>query len=300
MDGSIHRKLWQAASAIAGACSLVACSYGAPINDSGFESSAVSPDGKTLVVAYHQLNYRPAEGFAAFPDGGVPQYDRDRIVLAISGASGSDMRVLRAFPADGMPGSGHIAVRAQPSDPQHMLVILTDQTSTRALPRVRRWRLNLADGGLEPFPDVERELAMVGRRLGAREFGDVRLAAPDGSLLLGVNGADGDQLWLRTAAGRLRPLERLTHFYGQVDDEVYLWSGDNGLVQNWRTGARRVVARADPVTQVTSTLIRDDPTVAAIERANRAPGPRALIAPDRQTISVDGAMAHLDLTALIR
>jgi hypothetical protein len=299
MGGLFQRGLWPAVLAAA-ALALVACSYGTSVNNSGFESAAVSLDGRVLVVAYHQLNYRPATGLAAFPDGGVPQYDRDRIVLAKAPAYGSGIEVIRVFTADGLPGSGHMTIRAQPGDPQHMLVILTDQSSSRDPLRVRRWRLGLEDGRLEPLPDVDKELAMVGRRLGAKEFGDLRLAAEDGSLLLGVTGADGEALWLRTAGGRLHPLDPLTHFYGQVGDEVYLWSGDEGLVHNWRTGERRVIARYDPAKRITSTLIRDDPTVAAVERANRSSAPGAAISSDRQSITIDGAVTHLDMAALRR
>jgi hypothetical protein len=297
MVGALFRSVW-AAVAVAGAVSLAACNNGPLVNDSGFESSAVSLDGKVLVVAYHRLTYRPATGLAAFPDGGVPKYERDSIVLGLANADGSGMRVLKPFPADGMLGSSHITVRAQLGDPQHMLVVLTDQLSARDMPRARRWRLDLDSATLEPLPDIERELAMVGRRLGAKAFGDVRLAAPDGTLLLGVNEGGGQALWLRTAAGRLRPLDPLTDFYGQVDDEVYLWSGDQGLVHNWRTDERRVIARADPVTKVTKTLVHDDPTVAAIERNARKPGTGAIVAPDRQSVSVDAHEVHLDMAAL--
>ncbi|HET9160693.1 MAG TPA: hypothetical protein VFN88_08775 [Caulobacteraceae bacterium] len=290
------RKAW---AAIAG-LGLAACSYGPSVDDSGFESAAVSADTKAVVFAYHRLSYRQPTGLAAFPDGGTPQYDRDSIVLAQAPVAGGEIHRIHTFAADGMPGSGHLTIRAYPGDPQHMLVALFDQPSARDLTRVRRWRLDLASWSLEPLPDVEKELAMVGRRLGAREFGDLRLAAGDGSLLLGVSGADGDQLWTRSAEGRLRRIAPLTHFYGVVGDEVYLWSGDEGVVDNWRTGVRRIVARYDPATRTTSTLIRDDPTVNAIQHRDHDPAPVATVSSDRQSISVDSDLVRLDLTNLRR
>jgi hypothetical protein len=299
MDGGWRQRRLKVALS-AGFLALAACGYAALVDNSGFESAALSPDAKTLVVAYHQLSYRPASGLNAFPDGGIARYDRDRILLAKASLSGDRLTVVRTFEAGGMPGTSHLTLRSQPADPAHMLLILTDQPSTREMLRIRRWRLGLPDGALSPLPDLERELAAVGQHLGAREFGDLRLAAEDGSLLLGVSGSGGDALWVRTPAGGLRLLDPLTHFYGQAGDEVYLWSGDQALVHNWRTGARRVIARYDPATRITSTLIRNDPTVTAVEAANRASTPTASIAPDRQSISVNGVVARLDLPLLRR
>jgi hypothetical protein len=63
----------------------------------------------------------------------------------------------------------------------------------------------------------------------------------------------------------VRRLDGLKHFYGVAGDELYYWSGDEARVRDWRTGAHRVIARYDPERRQTSTLVRGDPTVRAVE-----------------------------------
>jgi hypothetical protein len=292
----IARTLGGAVSALA----LSACSYGPPVDNSGFESAVLAPNGAAILAAYRIERYRPAQGVAAFPDGGIPSYEEDRTVVAAIPVAGGPVRVLQRLRNPGLPGSAHVGLRLEPGDPTHVLVIHSDQPSTAtAINRVRRWRLDPSSGQTEPVADVAAELAAKGRTLGAKEFGDLRVIDPAGALLVGATGPDGEELWVRTPDGAWRDLGPLTHFYGVLGDEVYLWSVDAAVVRNWRSGAERVIARYDPQVRQTSTLIRGDPTVTAIERR---PGGAAdvQLSVDRRSILLDGRVIPVDLAALRR
>jgi hypothetical protein len=251
---------------------LAGCSYGPAVDRSGFESAALLGDGRTLVVAYHVLRYRPAEGLAAFPDGGVPRYLDDRVLLATVPASGGRPRVLQRLETHGVHGSMSVTLRAQPADPGRVLVLQSEQPSTSSgMSRVRWSRLDPADGRAAPYPDLRADLQARGARLGSPEFGDVRVLDPQGALLIGAQGAAGDELWLRTAGGEYRRIDGFRHFYGVRGDELYYWSGDEAVVRNWRTGARIVTARYNPQARQTTTLVRDNPTVRALEASREDP-----------------------------
>jgi hypothetical protein len=282
------------------ALSLSACSYGPTVDNSSFESAVLTPNGTTVLAAYHIERYRPAQGVAAFPDGGIPNYEEDRTVVAAIPVAGGPITILQRLRNPGLPGSAQVGLRLEPGDPTRVLVIHSDQPSTAtAISRVRRWRLDPSSGQSEPIADVVAELGAKGRTLGAKEFGDLRVIDPAGALLVGATGPEGEELWARTPDGAWRDLGPLTHFYGVLGDEVYLWSVNAAVVRNWRTGAERVIARYDPQVRQTSTLIRGDPTVVAIEqRRDGARGPQLSL--DRQTVLLDGRAIPVDIAALRR
>lgn len=246
------------AGLVAATLLLTGCTYGPVTNQSGFES-AVLGDGQSVVVAYHVLRYRPATGLAAFPDGGTPRYLEDRIVIALASISGGEPRVLQRLETRGLRGSASVGLRAQAADPDHALVIYSQQASTSQPSRSQRWRLSLNDAAVLPYPDLEMALAREGRTFGAAAFGDVRVLDPDGSLLIGAKGPEGEELWTWRPGGTMQKLDGLKQFYGVRGDEVGYWVGHESRVRNWRTGAVRVVARYDPVTLATTTAMPHDP-----------------------------------------
>jgi hypothetical protein len=241
-----------------------ACSYGPVVDHSGVVSAVVMPDGETVGVAYQVLRYRPAEGIAAFPDGGIPRYLDDRIVIVAT--AGGATRLLQRLENHGVSGAASVSLRTAQADPGHLLVLYNEQASTSVALKRRLWRLDIADGATMPYPDLTAGLAAKGVRLGSSEFGDVRVIAPDGTLLIGAEGPQGDELWLWTPASDYRRLDGLKHFYGAAGDEIYYWSGDEARVMNWRTGAFRTIARYDPAARQTTTLLPHDPTVTELQR----------------------------------
>jgi len=286
---------------------LAGCSYGPAVDRSGFKSAALLPDGQTLVVAYHVLRYRPATGIAAFPDGGVPRYLDDRIVLATLPVQGGRPRVLQRLENRGVHGSLSVNLRAQEADPTRVLVLQSDQPSTSsASSRIFWWRLEPSSGKTAPYPDLNADLAARGGRLGSPEFGDVRVLDPDGALLIGAQGSGGDELWLRSAPGAYSRIDAIKHFYGVVGDELYYWSGNEAVVRNWRTGARQVTARYDPQARQTTRLSRDNPTVRALEGGREDPRVAVSVGSEHAQVTLgrrgaDGwtyTPVPIDLTAL--
>jgi len=251
---------------------LAGCSYGPVVDRSGFESAVLLPDQRTVVVAYHVLRYRPASGIAAFPDGGIPRYLDDRIVLATLPVEGGRPRVLQRLENRGVHGSLSVNLRGQDADPTRVLVLQSDQPSTAsAQSRVRWWRLEPASGKTALYPDLKADLQARGRRLGSPEFGDVRVLDPEGALLIGAQGEGGDEIWLRTASGAYSRVDAIKHFYGVRGDDLYYWSANEAVVRNWRTGTKVVTARYDPQARLTTRLVRDNPTVQALEGSREDP-----------------------------
>ena len=281
---------------------LGGCTHGPVVDASRFESAALMPDQRTVTLAYRVLRYRPAQGLAAFPDGGVPSYLDDRAVVAAVPVEGGRPRVLLRLPNTGVHGGHAVTLRSQDADPGHLLVGVSEQASTDRPSRLRWSRLSLADGRRLAYPDLQAELERQGRRLGSPEFGDIRVLDPDGDLLIGARGAAGDELWLRPADGGWRLIDPIKHFYGVRGDELYYWSGDEAVVKNWRTFARRVIARYDPQLRQTSRLIADDPTARALDRAQPAPDLTVSVPMDGSAVILErrGARAPIavDLAAL--
>jgi hypothetical protein len=279
---------------------MPACSYGPVVDRSGVVSAVVMPDGETVGVAYQVLRYRPAEGIAAFPDGGIPRYLDDRIVIAATARGAT--RVLQRLENHGVSGAASVGLRTARADPGHLLVLYNEQASTSVALKRRLWRLDFANGAATPYPDLTAGLAATGRRLGSSEFGDVRVIASDGTLLIGAEGPQGDELWLWSPASGYRRLDGLKHFYGVTGDELYYWSGDEARVMNWRTGAVRTIARYDPVARQTTTLLPHDPTVTELQRPAPSNGSVSwngdqisLARPDGSTKAIE-----LDRSALTR
>jgi len=267
-----------------GALAMSACSYGEPIDASGIEAAVLVNNGQTIVLAYHELKYRPARGLAAFPDGGMPKYLSDREIIAVMPIHGAAPRILQRIENKGVHGSASISLRASDADADHVLVISGGQPSTDQPSRARRWRLDWRGGAALPYPDIAADLKDHGSSLGSRAFGDVQIIALDGTLLIGAMSQGVDQFWLLPPNGNYVLLDHFKQFYGIRGDEIYYWKDNEAVVRNWRTGAARVVARYDVAQRQTTRLLRD-PTVSAIEQARPV---RVAVSPstDKQSIIV--------------
>jgi len=259
-----RRALTRASVLLAGAL-LAGCSYAAPVDRSTVESAAPLADGG-VAVAFRQLRYRPATGWAAFPDGGIPRYLDDAVTVGVL-SPGGGARILRRWPNPGVHGAFHVTFRASPADPEHLLVLRSWQPIGQGATTAAWSRLAWRDGRIEPYPDFAQALQAEGRRFGASSFGDVRALDATGALLIGAEGDAGDELWIYEAGRGLRRLDGFKHFYDVAGDELYYWRGDEAVLRNWRTGAERLVARYDPGTHVTTRYLLRDPAVQAAETA---------------------------------
>jgi hypothetical protein len=286
------------------------CSSGQVTDRSAFEAAVLMPDQRTVVFAYRVLRYRPAQGIAAFPDGGIPTYLDDRVLIASCDVGGGRVRILERLDNPWVHSSDGVGLRVEPADPGRVLATWAGQATTSEPSRTRRWRLDPASSAVLPYPDLGVELARSGRTLGCPAFGDLRVIDPDGTLLLGFEGPDGPGLMVRSPAGDLRRLDAIEQFYGVHGTEVYYWStSGEAIVRDWRTGAARVIARYDPAIRQTTTLVRNDPTVTAIDRGHGDPANGVGLSDDRSgltfgTRSIDGVWTYrpipLDADALRR
>jgi hypothetical protein len=277
--------------AVFGALAMFGCSYGEPVDESGIEAAVMVNDGQTIVLAYHELKYRPAIGLAAFPDGGVAKYVSDREILAATTVHGNAPRILRRLENKGVHGSASISLRVSDADPDHVLVTSSGQPSTDRPSSARRWRLDWRGGAALPYPDITANLKDHGSSLGSRAFGDVQIVAADGTLLIGATSQGVDQLWLLPPNGDYVLLDHFKQFYGVRGDEIYYWKDNEAIVRNWRSGAARVVARYDVAHRQTTRLLQDS-TVSAIEQAARPEHVAVSPSSDKQSIVVqtpDGA-----------
>src|SRR5258706_8412133 len=87
---------------ICSSCALIlallisgSCTYGAAVDRSAIQSALLLFDQRTVVLVYQELRYQPAEGLAAFPDGGIPRYLRDTAVIATVGLAGGKPIILQ-------------------------------------------------------------------------------------------------------------------------------------------------------------------------------------------------------------
>jgi len=269
------------------ALGLAGCTYAAPVDRSGVEWAVLLPD-RSVAIAFKELVYRPATGLAAWPDGGIPQYLRDREVIAIL-REGAPPRVLQRIANSDLPDSESMSLSWTEADPDHLLVTRGAQRDTSSgARRISRWRIGWRDGTILPFPDVEAELRAKGRSPGSAGFGGPRVMDPGGTLMVGATFSGQEEIWVREPSGDYRRIDAFKQFYGVLGDEIYYWSADDaGLVRNWRTGATRMIARYDPAERRTTRFILDDPTVRAIERAPMQPPPASVrVADDRRSLIV--------------
>ena len=264
------------------------CTYGATVDRSAIQSAVLLSDHRTVILAYQELLYQPAEGIAAFPDGGVSRYLRDTAVIATQEVKGGKPQILQRIANLGLHGTASIALRFQVADPDNVLVVRSVQHSTSQASSAQWWRLGWRDGQVRPYPNLSAELAGRGRKLRSPEFGDLLVIDPDGTLLLGAQNEGRQELWLRRPNGLYDRLDEFTHYYGMKGAELYYWSGNEALVVNWQTRTRRTIARYDPLRRVTTRLISDDVTVRAVEQFAQAQ-PSVRVSSDRAAIIVHPA-----------
>ena len=70
---------------ILGVLMLGSCTYGAAVDRSAIQAVLLLSDERTVVLAYQELLYQPAEGVAAFPDGGAARSSRSHICFVERG-----------------------------------------------------------------------------------------------------------------------------------------------------------------------------------------------------------------------
>ncbi len=214
--------------------SAAACNAGyGPLQDySQFKSAMLAGDGDTIVFSYHRFKYRPASGFRAFPDGGIPKYETDINFLGFYNRKTQKIDVLRREEnRDWQPGQGNYAIQATNGD-----FALVAQGGQVRGPFAHDLKHILVDSTHRTLTDLDigTELARYGRATGA-----IYLAASDGTLVFitpslqqartaNVRHESGfvPEIWVRTPRGEYLKVAACNHYERVEQGDVIYWMPD--------------------------------------------------------------------------
>lgn len=210
---------------------LTSCSwgYGSLRDYSKFVSAKLLDDKKSILFTYHRFTYRPATGWRAFPDGGIPRYEQDRSLIGIYDLARKKVTILRRENnRDWQPGSGLYTIHAV----NGTKALLAQGGQLRGAFRLglRYLLLDVTERSVAAL-DLKGDLARRGR-----ECGEIYLVAPDGTLLfvtqpLSTDGdsrsrrknADESEIWVRTAGGDYLKVAAAAHYETVRNGEAIYW-----------------------------------------------------------------------------
>lgn len=210
---------------------LTSCSwgYGSLQDYSKFVSAKLLDDKKSILFTYHRYTYRPATGWRAFPDGGIPRYEQDSSLIGVYDLARNTVRILRREDnSDWQPGSGLYTIQAV----KGAKALLAQGGQLRGAFKLGL-RYLLLDVGQRSGTslDLKGDLAKLGR-----ECGEIYLVDPDGTLLfvtlplsaeddsrLQRKNHDASEIWVRTAAGDYLKVAAASLYETVRNGEVIYW-----------------------------------------------------------------------------
>jgi hypothetical protein len=205
--------------------------WGPPRDVSRFEHATVAADGRLGVFTYKQRIYRPASGWRAFPDGGPSKDVVNENGIAIYDPQSGEVRVLWRQDVKKSRWLPEASCSVTAAAGRRALAVCGGQQRSDYMTDVERFWLDLDSGATEPLP-LEAELAAR-----SREFGELHLLDPDGTLALVVpfpEHPEGSrklepvrELLLRLSAGEYLRVGEIIHYYGFRAGEIHFWSADH-------------------------------------------------------------------------
>lgn len=220
---------------------LAAGCHGPAQDHSRFENAVLLRD-HTVLFSFKHLVYRPAEGIAAFPDGGIPKYVRDEDILGTYHIPSGALRFLRREPnrrwADGQGQFGIQRARGGVALVSRGGQLRRDLSTTT----YEDWLVDIEAGSFTP---VDYRAALDARKLASA---GMYLVDERGTLLfvttpLSTAGGRHDErnaaLWIRTPAGEYLHVAPTSHYEGMEGDELIFW-----IPETRRFHAFDVVSRA--------------------------------------------------------
>ena len=207
-----------------GASVFLGC-HGPAQDHSRFESAVLLRE-HTVLFSFKHLVYRPAEGIAAFPDGGVPKYDRDENLLGTYHIPSGVLRILRRETnrrwADGQGTYGIQRSRGG-------VAFVTQGGQLRRDLSKSAFEDWLVDTGTGVFQPADFRSALLERKLSSTAM---YLVDERGTLLfvtqpLEAGGGKRDErdaaLWIRTPAGEFVHVAKTSHYEGMAGDDLVYW-----------------------------------------------------------------------------
>jgi hypothetical protein len=204
---------------------LLAGCHGSAQDHSAFEGAVLLRD-HTVLFSFKHLVYRPAEGIAAFPDGGIAKYDRDEDLLGTYHVPSGALRILRRESnrrwTDGQGrygigrSKGSVALVSRGGQLRNNLSMSTYED----------WLVDIDTGSFQP---VDYRTALPARKLASTAM---YLVDARGTLLfvtkpLEAAGGKTDErdaaLWIRTPAGEYVPVARTQHYERMEGDDLIYW-----------------------------------------------------------------------------
>lgn len=226
--------------------------YGPSEDHSKAISAKVARFGEVGVFTYKKLIYRPATGWRAFPNGGIPKYLTDEEYIGLYDFKTKEARVIRK--EDNINGywtDGQGEFFVTDTYGEKVLVSRGGQRRSDLKFEYNLYWLDLDMGELTPVL-LKEELARQGL-----ELGYFYLIDEEGTLLLIVPPVGSGPGWqrndkihpillIRSPDGKYEKIAEILHFYGLKGDEVHYWSSNEGYrVYNRQTKAVREGARAE-------------------------------------------------------
>lgn len=204
------------------------CAYGPRQDRSRFTSARLLDNGNVL-FSFQELVYRPASGIAAFPDGGIPKYEKDNNAVGIFDPRTGDCRLLmREKNSTWEHGQGLLFVMLACG--KTALVSQFGQVRGKSTYSGRHWLVNV-DSGKKQGLSLKEDFAALGR-----EVGPIYLVSENGTLVFvntlleeppvkGKARRDRDvpQIWVRRPDGKLVKVADGTHYECFADDSVIYW-----------------------------------------------------------------------------
>jgi hypothetical protein len=223
-------------SLIATGCSMAG--YGPAVDYSRFVSAKLAGDGPTAVFTAQRLVYRPATGWRAFPDGGIPYYVKDEDIIGIIGFDGRKARIIKKEKnRDWQDGQGQFFISH--SNSKRAVITQSGQGRKDYLTQVRYFMLNIETSRLTPM-NIKEDFKDRGREVGYFYLLDDR-----GTLLfinqpLGSAAKQGalDDLWLRYPDGEYLKVASGANYNGFTGRELIYWSLNESLLYSFNIDNR--------------------------------------------------------------
>jgi hypothetical protein len=210
------------------ACGIVG--YGPPQDHSAFVSTAATTDGAFGVFSHHRYVYRAATGMNAFPDGGIPRYDKDTDTLGVYEFATGKVRIVRSEENTyWQHGQGTFSITMTSN--KKAVISQGGQRRSDSQMELRQYMLDIPSGEMNPL-NIKDELDKIGRAPGYMYLVDdagtlVLVTAPRGERpdWVGVE-ANPKEVWIRHPDGSYEKAATVVHYYPTRDGLVHYFDFD--------------------------------------------------------------------------